>query len=62
MEPDAARVGLQVNATDPIVDPVRVLGMLFYTGAPLPQPFPACGLDPTPDRLDCAATGTACRG
>jgi hypothetical protein len=33
-----------------ISDPVSILSFLFLGGAPL---VPACGLDPTPDDLDC---------
>ncbi len=36
-----------------IADAVRVLGHLFANGGPLPQPFGACAIDPTPDDLGC---------
>lgn len=36
-----------------IADAIAVLGYLFG-GGPLPAPTGACGLDPTPDVLDCA--------
>ena len=37
-----------------IADAITLLGFLFLQGAPPPAPFPDCGLDPTPDPLDCA--------
>lgn len=45
-----------------ITDPIRVLGWLFLGGAGPPAPAPSataylkadCGVDPTPDSLDCA--------
>ncbi len=36
-----------------IADPVRILGFLFLGSPPPPPPYPALGLDPTPDELDC---------
>ncbi len=35
-------------------DAVRILVHLFGDGAPLPEPFTACGGDPTEDGLECA--------
>jgi hypothetical protein len=37
-----------------ISDAVRSLGRLFLGGDSLPPPFADCGIDPTPDSLDCA--------
>ncbi|MGA1487959.1 MAG: hypothetical protein ACO4B4_10365 [Planctomycetota bacterium] len=37
-----------------IADPVALLGHLFLGTGSLPPPFPACGVDPTPDGLDCS--------
>lgn len=39
-----------------VADAIRVLGYLFSGGADLPAPFPACGLDLTPDALPCMAS------
>jgi len=38
-----------------IADPIWLLGYLFSQGLPPPTPFGACGVDPTPDPLDCAS-------
>jgi hypothetical protein len=38
-----------------ISDAVWVLSALFSGGPPPPAPFPACGMDLTPDELGCAA-------
>lgn len=38
-----------------IADPIALLGYLFSQGLPPPEPFGACGVDPTPDPLDCAS-------
>ena len=38
-----------------LTDPIYSLGYLFLGGAVYPAPYPACGLDPTPDDLGCAA-------
>jgi hypothetical protein len=40
-----------------ITDPVRILGHLFLGRGPLPEPFAACGPDPTPDALPCSQFG-----
>jgi len=45
-----------LNVTDVIYE----LDFLFLGGTAMPEPFPACGLDATPDSLGCAAEG-ACR-
>ena len=37
-----------------IADPVALLGHLFLGTGSLPPPFPECGVDPTPDGLDCS--------
>ena len=37
-----------------IGDAIYVLGFTFSSGAPPLAPFPTCGVDPTPDALDCA--------
>ena len=36
-----------------VSDAVQLLLYLFAGGSPLPQPFPDCGADPTPDALGC---------
>jgi len=36
-----------------IADPVRILGHLFGDPLVLPPPFPAPGIDPTPDNIPC---------
>lgn len=49
--PDAADANDsgQIN----IADPVAILNFLFGGGQQLMYPSPFCGLDPTPDNLDC---------
>ena len=39
-----------------VADPVALLGFLFSGGAAPPAPFPACGVDPTPDLLPCVSS------
>jgi len=41
------------DGTIDIGDPVKVLGHLFAQRGPLPEPFAACGGDPTADGLGC---------
>lgn len=36
-----------------VSDAVYLLSYLFTGGRPPEEPFAACGLDPTPDRLTC---------
>jgi len=36
-----------------IADAIKILGHLFALAGPLPEPFAACGADPTPDALTC---------
>lgn len=36
-----------------IADPIAILGHLFAQAGPLPEPFGACGIDPTEDALGC---------
>ncbi len=36
-----------------LADVISVLEYLFIQGAAPPPPFPACGLDPTPDATAC---------
>ena len=36
-----------------IADAICKLSFLFSGGPPPPAPYPGCGLDPTPDNLDC---------
>jgi hypothetical protein len=36
-----------------IADPIRILAYLFSQTEPLPDPFAACGADPTADQLAC---------
>ena len=38
-----------------IGDPVYGLSALFSDGPPPPAPNPSCGIDPTPDTLDCGS-------
>ena len=38
-----------------LTDAVRVLLHLFLGGEPPPTPFPSCGMDATPDALDCGS-------
>ncbi len=38
-----------------IADAIKMLAHLFAAAGPLPQPFGACGIDPTDDALDCAS-------
>lgn len=38
-----------------VTDAVRLLFFLYRGGAPLPQPYPELGADPTPDTLGCAS-------
>jgi hypothetical protein len=42
-----------------VADPVYNLNYQFASGPILPPPFPGCGLDPTPDGLNCTGL-TAC--
>lgn len=43
-----------------IADPVFVLTYLFSAGPNPAAPFPTCGLDPTPDALDCLGPLPSC--
>ncbi len=36
-----------------VADAVKILGHLFAATGPLPQPFGACGPDPSDDALGC---------
>jgi len=40
-----------------ISDPIYLLSALFKGGSPIPQPYPDCGKDDTPDELSCADGG-----
>ncbi len=40
-----------------IGDAIWLLSFSFTGGAPMPAPFPACGVDPTADSLGCEAFG-----
>ena len=42
------------DASTDVADAVTVLVHLFSGGGPLPAPFPGCGVDPSPDSLDCS--------
>ena len=42
------------DGTLDISDPIYNLGYQFNMGPPPPAPFPACGVDPTDDGLDCS--------
>jgi PKD repeat protein len=37
-----------------VADAVTVLDHLFSAGSPILPPFPGCGVDPTPDALECS--------
>lgn len=41
------------NGQVDIADAITLLSHLFANAGPLPPPFVACGLDPTPDDLGC---------
>lgn len=43
------------NGALDITDAIAILQYLFLKGAAPEKPFPACGLDATPDALECAA-------
>lgn len=44
-----------------IVDPLTLLHLLFVPGTPIPSaPYPACGIDPTPDDVDCLGPLASC--
>ncbi|MBC8187966.1 MAG: hypothetical protein H8E78_07150, partial [Proteobacteria bacterium] len=36
-----------------VADGIALLGYLFSGTGDLPAPFPACGIDPTADALEC---------
>ncbi len=38
-----------------ISDPIYALSNLFSAGPPPPAPYPNCGVDPTPDGIDCTS-------
>jgi hypothetical protein len=42
------------NGSLSIADGIYVLSYLFRSGAAPAAPFPRCGIDPTPDALECA--------
>ncbi|MEM7234415.1 MAG: dockerin type I repeat-containing protein, partial [Planctomycetota bacterium] len=44
------------DANVDISDALYVLNFLFLGGAPVPPPSPECGVDPTPDELECASS------
>jgi len=44
-----------------IADPIAILGHLFLGAGDLPPPSAACGIDRTPDGLDCPSF-EPCRG
>ena len=44
-----------------IADAITILGHLFAYSGDVPQPFGQCGIDPTPDELDCLGF-TPCEG
>jgi len=41
------------DGTLDVADPVFTLGALFLGQGRFPEPYPECGLDPTPDGLEC---------
>jgi hypothetical protein len=45
------------DGTLDIADAISLLGHLFAGTGPLPDPFAACGPDPTPDELSCGGFG-----
>ncbi|MBN1443388.1 MAG: family 10 glycosylhydrolase [Planctomycetes bacterium] len=44
-----------------LTDAVYVLNRLFLGGAPIPDPHPECGADPSPDGLSCGAFAPCAR-
>jgi hypothetical protein len=38
-----------------ITDAIFLLGALFQGTRSIPEPYPLCGADPTPDEIDCGA-------
>lgn len=57
--PLPCRVACDANDDDgiDIADAISILGSLFGSPTvPLPAPYPACGVDPTPGALDCATS------
>ena len=40
-----------------VADGIALLGYLFSGAAAPPPPFDACGIDPTPDALECEKFG-----
>lgn len=42
------------NGSVELTDAVALLNHLFLGGDPPPEPFPGCGVDPTPDAVGCA--------
>ena len=40
-----------------VADGIALLGYLFSGAAAPPPPFDACGIDPTPDALECENYG-----
>lgn len=43
------------DGTVDLSDPLGLLEYLFEGGEPLPEPGPACGVETTPDGLECTA-------
>ena len=41
-------------------DPIHLLSYQFTSGAPPPEPFGACGNDPTPGILACLSATAGC--
>ena len=66
-DPCKAKVANCLDAADAnddgaidLADAIKVLSHLFGDGGPLPEPFAACGLDPTDDAIGCEVF-PACR-
>ena len=43
-----------------LIDGIDLLTYMFSNGTPPSDPFPGCGIDPTPDPLACEGPLTAC--
>ncbi len=59
-DPSKEKVRLCFDAADAnddgqvnIADAIKIISYLFAQSGPLPEPFNTCGVDPTPDGLDC---------
>ena len=53
---DGLRLFNDDNGKMNVGDAVGILRHLFRGAGPFPTPFPGCGVDETPDALDCVST------